>query len=373
MRTEQTDVVVIGAGIVGLAVAERFSRNREVVVCERHPRFGFEASSRNSQVIHAGIYYPAGSLKARLCVEGSAMMYEFCQANGVAAKRVGKIIPGNTDAEIEQVGKLYELGRENGAVGLRMLSAAERRDLSPELRCVEALSSPGTGIVDAHGVMARLEHLAASRGTVFAYGVEVMRIERNRREWRTIAIDSDGTEVAVESEIVVNAAGMGADALAASAGIDLDEADYRQTPCKGEYFRVHESKKGRTAKLIYPADTATDRGTVASGVHLVQELDGSMKIGPNAMFGQNDLDVDKRHATAFYSRMAQFLPWLDRGDLRPDTAGVRAMRFGEEDGIRDYVIADESQRGMPGLINCIGMESPALTSCLAIAKYIVTT
>lgn len=370
MYYEQTEIVIIGAGIVGLAISERLSSNHGVVVLERHAGFGREASSRNSQVIHAGIYYPTGSLKARLCVDGSRMLYEFCDRHSIETIRTGKIIPGIDDDEVERVRALFDLGMNNGVDGLRMLSSSERSELASEVLCTEAMFSPATGIVDAHAVMSALEGSAKAQNAVFAYGTNVDSVERDSGRWLLIAKDPDGGDVGVRCDAVINAAGISADRLAATAGIDIVDEDYVQVPCKGEYFRVAASKNGCTSRLVYPADSARMIGTIAQGVHLVQELDGSMRIGPNTLYGSDDLDVDESHADAFFSQMRRFLPWLESMDLHIDSAGVRAMRSGVHEQIRDFFIREESDRGMPGLINLIAMESPALTSSLAIAEYV---
>lgn len=366
MHIEETGIVVVGAGIVGLGIAERLSQNYEVIVLERHESFGREASSRNSQVIHAGIYYPTGSKKARLCVAGSRMLYEFCATHDIAALRIGKVIPGIDTEEVERVHELFKLGTANGVEELHMLTADERKKLEA-VTCNEACASPATGIVDVHAVMSRLEQLSTANQAVFAYGVTAVRFEYVAGRWLTVAHDADGQEIGIQSNLVVNAAGLSADKLAATAGIDIKKYDYEQIPCKGEYFRISEAKNRQVTELVYPAEGSAMDGSVARGVHLVQELDGSMKIGPNSLFGQSDLSIDAQHLPSFFDRMRKFLPWLEHDDLRVDSAGIRAMRIGEDRGIRDFLITEESSRGLPGLVNLIGMESPALTSSLAIA------
>ena len=372
MEQIKTDVLVIGAGAVGLAVAERMSRTRpDLTVVERNESFGRETSSRNSEVIHAGIYYAEGSLKARLCVEGSGMLYDFCESEGIPIRRIGKIVVGNTEDEIAQIHALLARGTANGARDLRLLTKAEMAEIEPELRCGIGMLSPSTGIFDSHRYMARLEAMASSRGAVFAYGTEAMSAQRNGASWSVTVGDADGEEIEVVADTVINAAGLSADSFAENSGIALDDADYRQLPCKGEYFRVADGLRGRINMLIYPPDTKRLAGQPADNVHLVISLDGGMKVGPNRIWGVRDgYEVDSEHGPFFREEMSRFLPLLADAEFTPDMSGIRAMRNGEDREFRDFIIREESDRGMPGLVNLIGIQSPGLTSSLAIAKEV---
>ena len=373
-HTERTGTVVIGAGIVGLAVAELLSRSHgDIALIERHDGFGREASSRNSQVIHAGIYYPEDSLKARLCVRGNQMMYEFCAEHGIRIQKTGKLIPGLDNDEALQVHNHLERGQANGAPGLRLLSSGEIAAYSHDLQCSEALLSPSTGILDAHGVMAMLERLASSRGVLCTYGATVKSIDYDGKQWNVFVRDADGEELTLEAEVVINAAGLSADSVAETAGFDPEARNCRQMPAKGEFFRVAEKHRGRMNILVYPAVVPHMIGTPAQGVHLVLELDGGMKIGPNMMPGIGDYSVDPDHLEPFWMQMRRYLPWLEQPDLRPESAGIRAVRAGRTgDDLheQDFYINEESDSGLPGLVNLIAMESPALTSCLAIAEHV---
>ena len=370
----KTDIVVIGAGVVGLAVAERLSRTRpDVVVIERHEGYGREASSRNSQVIHAGIYYPEDSAKARLCVQGNRMMYGFCEKHGIANRRTGKIVPGIDDEEVQQVHYHFALGNTCGAVDLELVTGKRADTYLPDLQFREALLSPSTGIVDAHGVMATLEALATSRGVLCSYNSTVTGIGYDGHNWKTTILDTDGEELIAVSEIVVNSAGLNADRIAETAGFDPDANGCRQMPAKGEYFRVAEKHRDRMGVLVYPAVVPHMVGTPSHGVHLVIELDGNMKIGPNVLPGEDGYSVDPNHLEPFWAQMSRYLPWLVPADLRVESAGVRAVRadcVGDEPNDKDFYIAEESGKGLPGLVNLIAMESPALTSSLAIAEYV---
>lgn len=373
MDAMQTDIVIVGAGAVGLAVTERLSRtNCNIIVVERHESFGRETSSRNSEVVHAGIYYEPGSLKARLCVEGRRLLYEFCGENDIPYRKIGKLIVGNTDEETAKAAELLDRGCENGCTELRLVNGPEAAQIEPELSCRSAVWSPETGIFDSHRYMQTLESMSRNRGVVFAYGCSAEGAECNGNGWGTVIKDTDGSMLRIESGVVINAAGLGADRFAAGAGIDIDAAGYRQDPCKGEYFRVADGYRERVNHLIYPASTDRLKGKPNDNVHLVIELDGGMKIGPNKTFGvaPEDVDVDASIGPSFAEEMRRFLPFLKDDDVRPDSAGVRAMRSGERDGFRDFIIQEESDRGLPGLVNLIGIQSPGLTSSAAIAGYV---
>ena len=371
MQTETTGTVIIGAGIVGLAIAERLSRERtDVVVVEQHDSFGRETSSRNSQVVHAGLYYRENTNKARFCVTGNPLMYEFCERHGIAHRKTGKLVPGIDQDEIEVVHERLKQGTANGAAGLRLLTRKEIADYHADVSCSESLLSPTTGIIDAHSVMARLERLATAQDAVFAYGSKVEHILHDGNRWHVRVRDTDGEELDLLSDVVVNAAGLNADKIAASSGFDPVLHGCEQVPGKGEYFRVAERHRSRIGRLVYPAVVPSMDGSPAKGVHLVLELDGGAKIGPNMLLGLTDYTVDPTHLVPFWEQMRRYLPWLELADMRPDSAGVRPVRPGRPSHQQDYYISEESDKGFPGLINLIAMGSPALTSCFAIADYV---
>ena len=369
---EQVDIVVVGAGVVGLAVAERLSRRKlSVIVIERHETFGRETSSRNSEVVHAGLYYTPGSLKARLCVAGNRLLGEWCRDRGVGFARLGKLVPGNLPDEVEETHRLLAQGEASGAEGLRLLSASERSELEPSVRCEEAMLSPNSGIIDSHALMTSLERKASQRDVLFAYGCELIGFTRTDGPHVVEVGEPDGGVTRIAAERLVNAAGLWADHVAALAGIDVDAAGYRQMYSKGEYFSVASRHHGRVNHLNYPAVTARTLGGACHGVHLVIDLGGRMKLGPNELYGpQIETRVDPGHALAFHQEMSRFLPFLEIDDLAPEMAGVRPMLQRLGGPFCDFVIREESDRGLPGLVNLIGIESPGLTSCLAIAAYV---
>ncbi|HEQ71779.1 MAG TPA: NAD(P)/FAD-dependent oxidoreductase [Spirochaetia bacterium] len=366
---ETADIVVIGAGAVGLAVAETLSRTRpraSLIVIERQDSFGREASSRNSEVVHAGIYYPNGTLKARLCVRGKEMLYSFLAEHEIPHRRVGKLIVASTQEEIGLLEELAAQARKNGVTDLEMLSPARIAELEPNIKAEAALYSPSTGILDTHAYMKTLAALAEKRGALFAYGAEVTGIEKSGDRYTVRVRDADGEELHISAEAVVNCAGLASDAVAAMAGIDIDRADYRLHLSKGEYFSIQGLPRWALSHLVYPVP-----GTTWLGIHTVIDLQGQIKLGPNAFFTDTvDYTVDPAHAEEFFKAAVRYLPFLKRESLVPDMAGLRAKLQKPGERFRDFVIVNESERGLPGFINCVGIESPGLTSSLAIAEYV---
>ena len=360
-------VVVIGAGVVGLAVAERLSRStRSVVVVERHDGFGRETSSRNSEVIHSGMYYAETLLKTTLCVRGNPLLYETCLRAGVPHRRTGKIVVAADESEEGALLSILAQGTKNGVPGLRLVDSRELAAVEPDVRGTRGLLSPESGVVDSHGLMSFLHEQARSRGVTFGFHCAVSSVVRSAAGYQVDMTDADGAPLTIRSECVVNSAGLGADRIAQSAGIDIDGAGYRIHPAKGEYFRISSRHRGRLARLVYPVPTE-----VHLGAHAVLGLDGGLKVGPNAIPGTlDDYSVDPSHEPDFFRKASRFLPFLEPGDLTPDMAGLRPKLAPLDQPMKDFVIREESDRGLPGLVDLVGMESPALTSCLAIAEMV---
>jgi L-2-hydroxyglutarate oxidase LhgO len=361
-----TGIAVVGAGVVGLAIAARLApRHPDLVLLERHPRHGQETSSRNSEVIHAGIYYPRGSLKAQLCVEGKRLLYEMCAARGVPHRRCGKIITAADETELPALDGLRERARGNG-VELERLSAEAVAGLEPHVRSAGALLSPSSGIVSAHGLMDALLHEVRQAGAVFQPRSAVVRVERRNGEYR-LDVETGGSVESITAERVVNAAGLEADTVAALAGIDVDAAGYRQHYCKGSYFSVAPARARLVSRLVYPVPER-----YSLGVHAVLGLEGRLRFGPDAEYVGRGADyrVDETKAPAFAEAARRILPAVKDEDLAPDTSGIRPKLQGPGQGFRDFVIAEESDRGLPGWVNLVGMDSPGLTSALAIARHV---
>jgi len=364
---EKVDIVIIGAGVVGLAIAWKLSSHKkEIVVLERHDSFGRETSSRNSEVTHAGMYYPADSLKARLCVEGNRLIRELCQEYNIPHAMTGKIIVANNDDEKNKIEFLFDQGNRNGVFGLRLLNKRSILSLEPHVLAAAGLWSPTTGIVDSHRLMNFFAQSAGDAGVTIAYACTVAGLQKVPTGYRVEIRDTTGETVFMASEVVINAAGLGADQIAAMAGIDIDAAGYRLHPCKGEYFAVADRHRGKLAHLVYPAPTV-----ISLGVHSVLKLDGSLKLGPNAFYVDTlNYDIDVSHRREFYESTRKYLPFIEYKDLQPDMAGIRAKLQAADETFRDFVIREESNRGLPGLVNLIGLESPALTASPAIARYV---
>ncbi|MFH1575984.1 MAG: NAD(P)/FAD-dependent oxidoreductase [Candidatus Margulisiibacteriota bacterium] len=360
---EKTGVVIIGAGVVGLSIAAELSKkNQEIILLEKETSFGQSTSSRNSEVIHAGIYYPKDSLKARLCVEGNRLLYEYCQKQNIAHKRLGKIIVAENEAEVKELEELRQKGQENGVRDLAWMAAKELAEYEPAVKAVKALSSPNTGIIDSHQLMKALEAEAKSNGVILAYGNAVTGL---KQEPDGYLVQLAGGEP-LKSDVVINSAGLAADQIAAMVGIDIDQNKYRLKYCKGEYFAY--TRPSVIKHLVYPVPGKDAAGL---GVHSVIDLAGGLKFGPSAEYvSEIEYRVDPTHRKVFWESIKELFPQIKEADLAPDQAGVRPKLQGPGEAFRDFVIKEEASLGYPGLINLIGIESPGLTACLAIARYV---
>lgn len=368
----RSDVVVIGGGVIGLAVAMRLSRGgRSVVVLERHESFGQETSSRNSEVIHAGMYYPTGSLKARLCVAGNRSLPAWCESHAVPHARIGKFIVATVEDEVPTLAALLERAAANGVHRLRWSDHDELARGEPHVRAVAALYSPDTGIVDSHVLMRSLRDAAADNGAVFAWGHTVVETDRAPSGYRVRFADPSGAAGSITAGAVVNAAGLEADRIAAGIGLDIDALAYRLVYMKGNYFRLSEVWRGRLRHLVYPVP---HQGLAGLGSHITLDLAGGVRVGPDVEPLPDrtaDYSVDAGRAAGFVAAVQRYLPELTIDQLRPDQSGIRGRRrLGDASVSPDFVIAEESAQGLAGWINLIGIESPGLTACLEIGDRV---
>jgi len=359
---DKVDCVVIGAGVVGLAVARALAlRGRDVMVLEAADAIGTGTSSRNSEVIHAGIYYPQGSLKARLCVQGKELLYAYCAERGISHRRCGKLIVATSQAQVAQLQGIRDKAAANGVNDLVLLTREQARALEPQLECVAALHSPSTGIVDSHGLMLALQGDLENAGGLVALNSPLARAECSSAAIHLVA--EDGTEI--EATSVVNAAGLQAQQLAGRfAGLPA-----RHVPpshyAKGNYFTL----PGRSpfSRLIYPVPEAA-----GLGVHLTVDMGGQAKFGPDVQWvdSPDDLVVDPARGEAFYAEVRKYWPALADGALTPGYAGIRPKIQAPHEAAKDFLIQGPADHGVAGLVNLFGIESPGLTSSLAIGDYV---
>jgi L-2-hydroxyglutarate oxidase LhgO len=312
------------------------------------------------------MYYAPGSLKARLCVEGNRLLYEYCLKHDVAHKRLTKIIVAMIPDEVAHLERILATGKQNG-VELEMITGERSRELEPNVPAVAALFSPNTGVISAHGLMDALLHEARLKGATFQSSAEVVGLEKRDSDYR-ITLNTPGGIESFTSERVINAAGLECDTIAGLVGIDPDAVGYRLHYCKGSYFSVASARSNVVQRLVYPVPTA-----VSLGVHALVDVAGRVRFGPDAEFLKDrslDYRVDLEKRAAFAKGVKRLVPSLSEEDLSPDISGIRPKVQAPGEPPRDFIIRDESDRGYPGLINLIGIESPGLTSCLAIARHV---
>jgi len=363
--TEHVDSIVIGAGVIGLAVAWQLARSgREVIVLEAGGAIGTGISSRNSEVIHAGIYYPKDSLKARLCVAGKALLYRYCESRAVDFKRLGKLIVATCEAEVADLHGIAKKAEANGVNDLQWLDAAQVQAIEPELRAAGALFSPSTGIVDSHGLMVALQGDAEANGAVLAFNSPVVG---GRVQGGQIVLDVGGeASMEISCDRLVNAAGLHAQSVARK----LKGLGRETIPpifyAKGNYFTL--GMPSPFGHLIYPVPVPGGLGT-----HSVLDTGGQTKFGPDVEWVESlDYEVDPSRGDGFYAAIRRYWPDLPDGALQPGYAGIRPKLAGRQGGEwgADFVIQGRESHGVAGLVNLYGMESPGLTASLAIAERV---
>lgn len=365
---DEVDVVIVGAGAVGLACAATLAaRGDEVLVIERSTRAGQETSSRNSGVIHAGLYYPPGSLKARLCVEGRELVYARAARTGIPHKKVGKLVVAADVAERSKLETIAAVARENGAGDVRILDGAEARKLEPRLKVELALWSPETGIVDAHALMDSYRLEARAHGAEVLLYAELVAVERANEGYDLVlAVGPNRERESIRTRRVVNAAGLSAPRIAELAGLDIDALGYRQYPCKGDYFSVRAAATRGLSHLIYPLPVHA-----GLGVHLTLDLQGQVRAGPDTTYvDELDFEVSPNKRAAFGAAIRHYFPHVRDEDLEPDYAGIRPKLQGPGQPVRDFVIDESSAQGLPGFVQLLGIESPGLTASEAIARRV---
>jgi L-2-hydroxyglutarate oxidase LhgO len=369
---DHIQTVIVGGGVIGIAIARALSRaGQEVLLLEAESRPGQHASSHNSQVIHAGIYYPRGSLRARLCVAGKDMLYDYCRTRHITHRRLGKLIVATQADQLEQMQELMRLGQANGVHDLSIISAAEAQALEPELACFGAIVSPSTGIMDAPALMLSLLGEAEASGAMLALASPLSGAISDTKGFRLEVADADHTTLTCS--ILINAAGFGAWDVARSVqGLRTDSIPPRHF-VKGNYFSL-SGVANPFSRLIYPVpqdDTL--------GVHYVCDLGGQVKFGPDierlpdlerSTEYHPDYSVDTDRRPAFEDAVRQYWPGLPDSALMPDTSGIRPRVYGRGEPKADYLFAGPQEHGVAGLYQLFGMESPGLTSCLAIAAHV---
>ena len=362
---EEVDCVIAGAGVVGLAVARALALSgREVIILDSAEGIGTETSSRNSEVIHAGIYYPANSLMARFCVAGRRMLYAYCAEKGIPHRNCGKLIVATNEREDAMLAGIKQRAEVNGVEGMRVLTRAEAIALEPALNCTSALLSPVTGIVDSHNYMLALQGDAEHAGAVPVFFSPVVG---GRVRDRAIEIDVGGADpMTLRARLFVNAAGLHAPWVARHiAGIPPDRIPTEYF-AKGNYFTL--SGKNPFSRLIYPVPVPG-----GLGVHLTMDLGGQAKFGPDVEWiDAIDYTVDPRRSDSFYAAVRTYWPDLKDGALNPGYAGIRPKFVPKGAPGQDFVVQGPQTHGIPGLINLFGIESPGLTASLAIADHVVT-
>lgn len=358
--SEQLDCVVIGAGVVGLAIARSMAMTgRAVVVLEREDHIGMHSSSRNSEVIHAGLYYPEDSLKAALCVAGKNLLYTFCDEYRVPVERIGKLLVASSDSELERLHAIRLQAEKNGVDDLVELSAKQVQEIEPAVVCAEALLSPSTGIIDSHAYMLALQ------GEVEACGGDVVC----NSEVTQVAVHNDGFILSLRSmqndefvcNTLINSAGHEAQAIAGLLGPSEPPSRFL---AKGEYY----SYQGRSPfnHLIYPLPIEG-----GLGIHATNDLGGAARFGPDVSWVEDvNYDFDERRKADFIEAIQRYFPSVNEDLLVPAYVGIRSKLSGPGDAAADFAIHDEQEHGLPGLVNLFGIDSPGLTSSLAIGEYV---
>ncbi len=361
---EKVEITIIGAGVIGLAIAAVLSdKFKNIVILEQQNTFGQGISSRNSEVIHSGIYYPAKSFKAKLCVKGAERLYEICEQYSIPHKRIGKLIIATNQSETSSLEKFFENGKKNNVKDLILLDKKEVEKIESNTNAVTAIYSPNTGIVDTHSLMKHFLRVSESQGVIISYNSEVLSLEKQRDHF-DIGIKPENYHF--KSRIVINCAGLSSDSIAALAGIDIHKCGYKLNLCKGSYFSYSKSSPINT--LVYPVP---QKELVGLGIHATLDLGNRLRFGPDVEYIETpDYSVDINKKNSFYESAIKIIRHLEKDAFIPDMVGIRPKLQSNNGEASDFIIREESDKGLDGLINLIGIESPGLTASTAIAEMV---
>ena len=364
------DVTVIGAGVVGLATARKLSEiYSSLLIVDKEENFGRGISSRNSEVIHSGIYYKQNSLKATLCIKGKSQLYEYCTKKSIHHNICGKLIVAQGEIGKKRLNDLLSNAKNNGVVDGRICSKDELSEIEPNINAEYGLYFPTSGVIDSHQLMFSLLNDAKVNGADTVYKVEIIDINRIDNGYEIIAIDADLNQISFTTGIVINSSGLFAKEISDMVGII--EPEYDIEFWKGEYFSVSNSKEKFISRLIYPLP---EKNNVGLGIHTTTDISGRLKLGPNSFKLKDeilDYSVNEKHKLDFYNSVRDFLPFIDIDDLHPDYSGIRPKLNISRNGEKDFIITNEADKGYDNFINLIAIESPGLTSSMAIADYII--
>lgn len=364
---DHVDITIIGAGVIGLAIAQELAHpSQSIMILEKNQRFGEETSARNSEVIHAGIYYPQGSLKAELCVRGKELLYNYCREHSVEHKKIGKLIVATNSEEHSTLKNIQRKAVANGVNDLKFISSQELSTLEPLLQASGALYSPSTGIINSHQLMQSFLGRAESNGAQLVCLTEVEAIKECAEGLQVTCGSSANQKYTFSSGVVINAAGLGAQRLAKK----IKQLKPNSTPklylCQGNYFTL--PRKSPFKHLIYPVPEKSGAGL---GIHATNDLSGQVKFGPDTRYiDQISYQVDENLRDKFSKAISRYYPQVDASQLIPAYSGIRPKLQGPSDDFRDFIIQDSSIHGVKGLIQLFGIESPGLTSCLSIAEQV---
>ena len=361
---DEVKITIIGAGVIGLAIGAELSKNfTDIFIIEKNESFGQETSSRNSEIIHAGIYYPQDSLKFKLCREGLQYLYETCEKASIPHKSVGKMIIATEQSELDHLERLFQNGISNGLAELELLDQNEIRKIEPNTNAIAGIYSPRTGIIDSHALMKYFVTKAKIRGVEIIYQSEVDLLTKEKEKF-VLGLKEDNYRFM--SEIVINCAGLYSDKIASLPGLDIDQMGYRIHYCKGDYFAY--AKSSPVSILIYPLP---DAFCVGLGIHATLDLGSRLRFGPDDEYVQDiHYQVDPKKGEKFYQAAQKIIPNLDREAIVPDMSGIRPKLQGQGDPFRDFIIKNEKDQDLNGFINLIGIESPGLTASIAISRMV---